>query len=185
MVELMHRYADVYSDVLEGNERYHQAFDRGDLMPLPRKSLAVLTCMDCRIDTVSVFGLDPGDAHAIRNAGARATDDAIRSLIVSTIELGVRRIAVVHHTHCGAASVTTDQLRSHVVDATGNDPAEVDFALFSDPEQALRSDVERIAACPYLPPGTIVAGFMYDVTTGRIRVATGVLEVSDPTATDD
>lgn len=177
MVELMHRYADVYSDVLEGNERYHQAFNAGDLMPLPRKQLAVLTCMDCRIDTVSVFGLDPGDAHAIRNAGARATDDAIRSLVVSTVKLGVRRIAVVHHTHCGAASVTPEQLRTDILDATGNDPEGMDFALFSDPEQALRSDVERIAACPYLPPGTLVAGFMYDVTTGRIRPTTEVMQI--------
>lgn len=171
----------VFQDLIEANSRYHQAFDAANLLPPPRRQLAVLTCMDCRIDTASVFGLDPGDAHVLRNAGARASDDAIRSLVVSTVKLEVRRIAVVHHTHCGAAAITQDLLVDEVLATTGADAHAIDFLLFDDPEQALRDDVLRLASCPYLPAGTLVAGFMYDVSTGLIRPATEILAAPDAT----
>lgn len=171
----------VFQDLIDANVRYHQAFAAGNLLPPPRRQLAVVTCMDCRIDTASVFGLDPGDAHVLRNAGARASDDVIRSLVVSTVKLDVRRIAVVHHTHCGAAATTQDLLVDEVQRTTGADPAAIDFLLFDDPEQALRADVERLATCPYFPEGTLVAGFMYDVSTGLIRPATEILRAPDAT----
>ena len=171
----------IFQDLIEANERYRQGFDAGDLLPPPRRHLAVLTCMDCRIDPASVFGLDPGDAHVLCNAGARASNDAIRSLIISTTKLGVRRIAVVHHTHCGAASTTHDEIVDEVLQTTGADPSSIDFLLFVDPAEALRSDVERLASCPYLPAGVLVAGFMYDVSTGVIKQETDILEA--PTAT--
>lgn len=169
----------VFRQLLAANEQYHRAFDKGNLLPPPLKQLAVLTCMDCRIDTASVFGLDPGDAHVIRNAGARVSDDAIRSLIVSTTMLGVRRIAVVHHTHCGAASTDEHQLRDAVLARTGHDPGAIDFLLFRDPEHALEADIERLCTCPYLPEGTLVGGFMYDVETGVLRPATPVFRIGD------
>ena len=170
----------IFQDLIEANEKYHRGFEDGDLLPLPKRQLAVLTCMDCRIDTASVFGLDPGDGHVLRNAGARASDDAIRSLIISTTKLGVRRIAVVHHTHCGAASTTHQEIVDEVRETTGANPDAIDFLLFTDPADALRSDVERLATCPFLPPGVLVAGFMYDVSTGIIAQETEILEV--PTA---
>ncbi len=171
-----------FQDLIEANERHRQGFDTGDLLPLPQRQLAVLTCMDCRIDTAAVFGLDPGDAHVLRNAGARASDDAIRSLIISTTKLGVRRIAVVHHTQCGAASTTHEQIVAAVREATGADSSAIDYLLFADPAEALRSDVERLASCPYLPHGVLVAGFLYDVTTGAIEQQTDILEVPSGTA---
>jgi len=167
----------IFHDLIEANERYRQGFDAADLLPLPKRQLAVLTCMDCRIDTASVFGLDPGDAHVIRNAGARASNDAIRSLIISTTKLGVRRIAVVHHTHCGAAATTHEELVDQVWQTTGADSSAIDYLLFTDPAEALRSDVDRLATCPYLPAGVLVAGFMYDVSTGVIKQETDILEV--------
>ncbi len=159
----MHRFADLVTS----NTRYAATFDAADLQPSPTQGLAVLTCMDCRIDTGSVFGLDPGAAHVVRNAGARATDDALRSLILSTNKLGVRRIAVVHHTYCGV-NTTFEDVRDSVQDVSGTDPAGIDFHLYADPESALLEDLDRIAACPYLPEGVPVGGFVYDVATGRI-----------------
>lgn len=169
----------VFRQLLAANEEYRRAFDKGNLLPPPLKQLAVLTCMDCRIDTASVFGLDPGDAHVLRNAGARVSDDAVRSLIVSTAKLGVRRIAVVHHTHCGAASMTEPELREAVVERTGHDPGEIDFLLFADPEHALQADIERLCTCPFLPEGTLVGGFMYDVETGVLSPSTPVYRIGD------
>jgi carbonic anhydrase len=139
--------------LIEANSRYHQAFDAANLLPPPRRQLAVLTCMDCRIDTASVFGLDPGDAHVLRNAGARASDDAIRSLVVSTVKLEVRRIAVVHHTHCGAAAITQDLLVDEVLATTGSDAHAIDFLLFDDLEQAPATTCCASRRAPTCRPG--------------------------------
>ncbi|MCU0269334.1 MAG: carbonic anhydrase [Acidimicrobiales bacterium] len=173
----------VLRDLLEANHRYHQGFRHAGLLPPPRKGLAVLTCMDCRIDTASVFGLLPGDAHVVRNAGARATDDALRSLVLSTVRLGVSRIAVVHHTNCGAIGATDDEVRTAVLATTGHDPAEagLDLWLAMDEKEALDDDVARIAGCRFLPTGTLVAGFLYDVETGLAEPATPILAVGSPT----
>ena len=128
----------------------------------------IYTCMDCRIDVHQVLGLAPGEAHVLRNAGARATDDVIRSLIKSTVQLEVERIAVVHHTDCGAAKIQLDDLRARVLDRTGHEPTDVEFHLIGDERQSIVDDVGRLCASPYLPPGTDVAGFLYDVRTGRL-----------------
>lgn len=159
----MHRFADL----VISNIHYAATFAEGDLRPSPTQGLAVLTCMDCRIDTMSVFGLDPGAAHVVRNAGARATDDALRSLILSTNKLGVRRIAVVHHTYCGV-NTSMEDVRESVRTTSGADPSAIDFALYDDPEIALLEDLERIASCPFIPEGIPIGGFIYDVATGRI-----------------
>ena len=158
----MHRFADL----LNANADHVAHFGDGDLEAPPRLRLAVLTCMDARIDAYRAFGLHSGDAHVLRNAGARVTDDMIRSLIKSTNQLGVTRVAIVHHTDCGAAKIELHSLRSRVAENTGHDPAFVDFHLIHDDDQAVLDDVEALAACPWLPPGTVVGGFMYDVRTG-------------------
>ena len=159
---------DAFKDLLDGNLAYAESFPFASLSPLPRARLAVVTCMDCRIDPLAMFGLDPGDIHVVRNAGARVTPDMIRSLIKSVNQLEVERIAVVHHTDCGAAKITLPLLRERVERATGNDPAEVDFHLIGDQTEAMASDIEALRTCPWLPVGTAVAGFLYDVTTGRV-----------------
>ena len=155
-----------FDDLIQANAEYAARFPYADLGAIPQRHLAVVTCMDCRIDVHEVLGLAPGEAHVLRNAGARASDDAIRSLIKSTIQLGVDRIAVVHHTDCGAAKIDLDDLRARVLAATGHDPVDVDFHLIADDRQSIVDDVERLCASPYLPPGTDVAGFLYDVRTG-------------------
>ena len=157
---------DAFDDILAANAAYAARFALGDLAAPPSGHLAVVTCMDCRIDPLAVLGLSVGQAHVLRNAGARVTDDVLRSLVKSVNQLGVTRIVVMHHSDCGAAKIVLSELRAKVTEATGNDPAEVDFHLIDDPEGALQADVEALRDHPYLPPGIEVAGLFYDVTTG-------------------
>jgi carbonic anhydrase len=157
---------DAFSDIIAANGTYASGFGIGRQAAPPRRHLAVVTCMDARIDPLAVFGLEVGDIHVLRNAGARVTDDVLRSLVKSVNQLEVTRIAVMHHTDCGAAKIGLPALRTKVAAATGNDPAEVDFHLIGDQDEALRLDVEAVRDCPYLPTGTEVLGLLYDVTTG-------------------
>ncbi len=157
---------DAFADLLAANADYAAGFTLGDLPAPPRRHLAVVTCMDCRIDPLAILGLTPGDAHVMRNAGARVTDDVLRSLVKSVLQLGVERVVVMHHTDCGAAKIVLAELRAVVTDVTGNDPVEVDFHLIDDPHEALRDDVDALCRHPYLPDGLEVLGLRYDVTTG-------------------
>lgn len=159
---------DVFRDLVDGNARYVESFPFADLGAIPRRNLAIVTCMDCRIDPLAIFGFEPGDVHVVRNAGARITPDMVRSLIKSVNQLEVERIAIVHHTDCGAAKITLPMLRGRVSAATGNDPADLEFHLIEDQAAAMAADIEAIRSCPYLPVGTAVAGFLYDVTTGTV-----------------
>ena len=157
---------DDFDDLTTANAAYAGTFTLGHLPAPPRRKLAVVTCMDCRIDPLAVLGLEPGDAHVLRNAGARITDDVLRSLVKSVNQLGVTRVAVMHHTDCGAAKIVLSELREKVRTITGNDPDEVEFHLIDDPDAALAADIGALRDYPYLPAGTAVAGYMYDVTTG-------------------
>lgn len=159
----------VLDDILAANARFADGFTAGDLPAPPRDHLAVLTCMDARIMPLSVFGLKIGDAHILRNAGGRVTDDVLRSLLVSTHVLGVRAIAVVHHTFCGMMTATEDELRARVQQGSGRSPGDLRFHAISDADAALREDVGRLTESGLLPPGTEVRGFEYDVQTGRLR----------------
>ena len=109
--------------------------------------------MDSRIDPLAVLGLRVGQSHVLRNAGARVTDDVLRSLVKSVNQLGVTRIVVMHHSDCGAAKIVLSELRAKVTEATGNDPAEVDFHLIDDPDAALHADVEALREPPVPAPG--------------------------------
>jgi carbonic anhydrase len=159
---------DSFKDLVDGNAEFAEAFSIADLSPIPRRHLAVVTCMDCRVDPLAMFGFETGDIHVMRNAGARITPDIIRSLIKSVNQLEVDRIAIVHHTDCGAAKIDLSGLRAKVLAATGSDPDGVEFHLIGDQASALSADVEAVRSCPYLPVGTAVAGFLYDVTTGLL-----------------
>ena len=159
-----------FKDIIEGSETYTAAFSHGGLSALPQARLVIVTCMDTRINPLAIFGLDIGEAHVLRNAGARVTPDVIRSLIKSINQLEVERVVVMHHTDCGAAKIKIDALRSAVTAATGNDPADLDFHLIAEPATALAQDIELVRSCPFLPVGTAVAGLVYDVHTGEVRV---------------
>jgi carbonic anhydrase len=129
--------------------------------PRPSRHLAVVTCMDARIDVFAALGLNLGEAHVIRNAGARVTEDVLRSLALSCHELGVDTVVVMQHTMCGLSGTTDDHLRSR----TG---ADLDFLAIEDHEASLSHDVEALAAKPYLGPVKLIAGFLYDVEGGGI-----------------
>jgi carbonic anhydrase len=155
------------STFLKANERYAASFAKGHLPMPPSRHVAVVACMDARLDPARVLGLEEGDAHVIRNAGGRAAD-AIRSLIISQQLLGTREVVVIHHTDCGMLTFTDAQLRQKVRDELG---AETDtaFLSFSDVDQSVRDDVAAIRESRLLLKGVPVAGFVYDVKTGGLR----------------
>jgi carbonic anhydrase len=127
----------------------------------PGRHLAVVTCMDARIDVFSALGLHLGEAHVLRNAGGRVTDDVLRSLALSCHVLGVDTVVVMQHTKCGLAGVTDDELRT----LTG---ADLGFFPIDDHAAALRDDIEQLTRTPFLEPLTVIAGLIYDVDSGRV-----------------
>lgn len=156
-------------DILSANRRYAETFDMGSLPIPPGRKLAVITCMDARINTASAFGLKEGDAHVIRNAGGRVSEDALRSLVISQQLLGTTSVVVIHHTDCGMVSFTNEQLREKVKDQLGVDTECLDYMPFTDLEQSVRDDVEALKSSKLLMPGTDIFGCILDVHTGRIR----------------
>jgi carbonic anhydrase len=161
----------VTDELLANNERYAAGFEKGDLAMPPAKPVAVLACMDARLDPARVLGLEEGDAHVIRNAGGVATDDAIRSLAISQRLLGTREIILIHHADCGMLTFSDDEVKDQIERDTGIRPP---FALesFRDLDAAVRQSMARIAASPFLPSKSSVRGFIYDVKSGRLREVT-------------
>ena len=160
------------ADVLAANERYAADFAKGDLPMPPGRRFAVLTCMDARIDPARALGLAEGDAHVIRNAGGRASDDAIRSLVISQELLGTREVLVIHHTDCGMLTFTDEELRQRLRDRRNLDEAtvaEIDFLPFADVAASVREDVQTLRDSPLIPDDVAIAGFIYDVHTGRLQ----------------
>lgn len=155
--------------LLAAAERYAAGFRFGDLPPPPRLAVAILTCMDARIVPHRLFGLEEGDAHVLRNAGGRASADALRSLIASTRLLGVREILVVQHTDCGMMGLDEEALRSQLRRETGADPSAIEFLSFDDLEANVRRDVATVRSSPFLAAGVAVRGFVYEVAVGRLR----------------
>lgn len=155
------------STFLKANERYAASFTKGDLPMPPSRRVAVVACMDARLDPARVLGLEEGDAHVIRNAGGRAAD-AVRSLVISQQLLGTREVVVIHHTDCGMVTFTDAQLRQKVRDELGAS-TDIAFLPFVDLEQSVRDDVTALRESPLLLRGLPVSGFIYDVKTGRLR----------------
>lgn len=159
---------------------------RGDLPVEPRRRLAVLTCMDARLDPLSDLGLSAADAHILRNAGGRVTGDVLRSLLLSWHTLGTREVLVIHHTGCGARVDDEAQLRSRLEEVTGAALGDLDLHTFADDEEAVRDDVARIRAVPFAPDGLVVRGALQDIDTGRIlEVPPDDGSVTDVRASDD
>ncbi|HLH71201.1 MAG TPA: carbonic anhydrase [Candidatus Dormibacteraeota bacterium] len=157
----------VVEELLENNRRYAQGFAKGQLPTPPAKKLAVVACMDARIDVHRILGLEEGDAHVIRNAGGVITEDAIRSLLISQRLLGTEEIVLIHHTDCGMLTFKDDDVRRQVQEETGIRPP---FALeaFDDLARDVRQSIARIQASPFIPRKN-VRGFIYDVRTGLLQ----------------
>ena len=155
--------------ILEANQAYASAFDKGALEIPPARPVLVLTCIDARLDPARMLGLEIGDAHVLRNAGGRATGDAIRSALISSWLLGTREYLVIHHTDCGMTKFTDDVLHGMIRDATGVDVSDDEYLAFSDVDQSVRDDVARLRDVKTLPEGVTVAGLVYDVRTGELR----------------
>jgi carbonic anhydrase len=152
---------------LEANRRYAASFTKGHLPMPPARRVAVVACMDARLDPARILGLEEGDAHVVRNAGGR-TADAIRSLVISQQLLGTREVVVLHHTDCGMLTFTDEELKQKL---RKDLEAETDIAFlpFSDIEKSVRDDVEAIRRSPLLLPNVPVSGFVYDVKTGGLQ----------------
>jgi carbonic anhydrase len=153
----------------QADERHAASFEQDDV-PTPGRKIAVVACMDARLDLAKFFGPEEGVAHIIRNAGGRAAD-AIRSLVISQHLLGTRAIAVIHHTDCGMLTFTEEQLQQKLYDEM-HVQAEMDFLPFTDLEQSVRDDVQIIKDSPLLIAGMPVRGYIYDLRTGRLHEVT-------------
>jgi carbonic anhydrase len=153
--------------LIENNRQYASSFDKGALPLPPALKLAVLACMDARLDVHKILGLREGDAHVIRNAGGVATDDAIRSLVISQRLLGTEEVVLIHHTGCGMLTFGDDEVKAQIESETGIRPH---FALeaFADLEKDVRQSIARIKASPFIPRKESVRGFVYDVGNGTL-----------------
>jgi carbonic anhydrase len=157
----------VFDELIAANARFAERRSP-QLFPMPpARRLAILTCMDARLDTGRAFGIAEGDAHVIRNAGGRARD-ALRSLVISQRLLGTRAVAVVHHTDCGMLTFTNPVLHAKVKQDLGTDASGIDFLPFSSVEQSVQEDVALLESSPLLDPATVIRGFIYDVRTGLV-----------------
>jgi carbonic anhydrase len=158
----------MFDDVLSANARYRAGFHDSGLQGVAAKGLAVLTCIDSRIDPLAMLGLEPGDAKIIRNAGARVTDDALRSLVLAANLLGVNRVCLVQHTSCAMVGATEKELRARIGTQRGVDASGWSFLTMTDQQRTLQGDIDKIEACELLPSDLVVGGFLYDVHTGEL-----------------
>ncbi len=166
------RFVSTVLDELVAAAAAHEANFAGPPAGIPAKHAAIVTCMDARIDTLRIFGLGPGEAHILRNAGGLVTDDVLRSLVLSQRALGTREVLLMHHTRCGMLGLDEGELRAQIVAETGAPPPYA-FGAFDDLDEAVRSAIARVREHPFLPHRDRVRGFVYDVDTGRLREVSG------------
>jgi carbonic anhydrase len=160
----------LFEDVLSANKEYQKTFDLAGIAPKAARELAVVTCIDSRIAPLPLLGLEPGDAKIMRNAGGRVTPDVLRSLTLAVHLLGVRRIAVIHHTNCKMASASDPEIRAALAEATGRDTEGFEPLALPNPELGLDQDLAAIRTYEFLPDGIPCAGFVYDVHSGELRL---------------
>jgi carbonic anhydrase len=161
-------HMDTIDALLENNQSFATGLAAHHLDLEPRRHLAIVTCMDSRLDVFAALGLGQGEAHVLRNAGGVITDDVIRSLAISQRRLGTREVMLIHHTDCGMEKVTDDGFREELRDGTGVAPS---FAIesFGDVDADVRQSILRVRRCPFLPHREVVRGFVYDVDTHLLR----------------
>jgi carbonic anhydrase len=160
---------EFFQDVLNANYSFAQTFQHSELTGTARKGLAIVTCMDSRISPLAVVGMQAGDAKILRNAGARVTDDVLRTLVLASYLLGVNRVLVMPHTDCRMASADEATIHATIKDQFGVDTRSLEFRTVSDQRSALTIDVTRIRTYPLLQKGVSVAGAIYNVSTGKLE----------------
>ena len=161
----------VTDELLQNNERYAASFVNGDLPPPPAKGVAIVACMDARLNVYGMLGLEEGDAHVIRNAGGVITDDEIRSLTISQRLLGTREVILIHHTDCGMLTFTDEELKEQIQQEVGIKP-HFPLETFADLEEDVRQSIRRIQVSPFISHKDSVRGFIYEVESGRLREVT-------------
>ena len=160
---------DDFADVLLSNEEFVREFSHSELTGTARKGLAIVTCMDSRISPLAAVGMQAGDAKILRNAGARVTDDVLRTLVLASYLLGVNRVLVMPHTDCRMASADEATIHATIKDQYGVDTSSLEFRTVSNQRDALAEDVARIRTYPLLQKGVSVAGAIYNVSTGQLE----------------
>ncbi len=161
---------DTFADVVAANSKFVSSFEDEHLTGTARKGLAIVTCMDSRITPLAVVGMKSGDAKILRNAGARVTDDVLRTLVLATYLLAVDRVLVMPHTDCRMASGDEESIHASIESKHGIDTRSVEFKMVTDQRAALASDVASIRAYSILPKNLVVAGAIFDVHTGKLEL---------------
>ena len=158
-----------FADVIANNEQFVKDFSDQHLTGIAAQKLAIITCMDSRISPLEIVGMNPGDVKILRNAGARVTDDVLRTLMLASFLLGVERVLVMPHTECKMASATEEQIHAEILQNHGVDTRSIEIRTVANQLDALKQDVQRIRTYPLLAPGVTVAGAVYDVHTGKLN----------------
>lgn len=157
-----------FEQFMQANQAYVALHGELNLPIKPKTRVAIVTCMDSRLHVAQALGLALGDAHILRNAGGRVTDDVIRSLVISQQQMGTREIVVLHHTDCGAQTFNNEDFQEHLKCELGVDVSGQDFLPFQDVEESVREDIKLLRECPLIPDDVIISGAVYDVDTGRM-----------------
>jgi carbonic anhydrase len=159
-----------FDDVLTANERFAASYEKGRLKGTAARGLAVVTCMDSRIDPLALLGLEKGDAKFLRNAGARVTDDVLRTLVLAVHLLEVDRVMIMAHTDCRMTKASEQDIHDEMRKRAGLDTRSLDFGAIEDQRLVLTNDVQRIRSSPYLPKSVAAIGCLYDLDTGRLDI---------------
>ena len=157
-----------FEQFMQANQAYVALHGQLNLPIKPKTRVAIVTCMDSRLHVAQALGLALGDAHILRNAGGRVTDDMIRSLVISQQQMGTREIVVLHHTDCGAQTFQNEEFQEHLKTELGVDVSNQDFLPFQDVEESVREDMQLLRECPLIPDDVVISGAVYDVDTGRM-----------------
>lgn len=158
-----------FENFLKANQAYVELHGDLHLSIKPKTKVAIVTCMDSRLHVAPALGLALGDAHILRNAGGRVTEDMIRSLVISQQQMGTREIVVLHHTDCGAQTFNNEDFQEHLKCELGVDVSGQDFLPFQDIDESVREDMKLLRECPLIPDDVIISGAVYDVDTGGMR----------------
>ena len=158
-----------FENFLKANQAYVELHGDLHLSIKPKTKVTIVTCMDSRLHVAPALGLALGDAHILRNAGGRVTEDMIRSLVISQQQMGTREIVVLHHTDCGAQTFNNEDFQEHLKCELGVDVSGQDFLPFQDIDESVREDMKLLRECPLIPDDVIISGAVYDVDTGSMR----------------
>ena len=158
-----------FENFLKANQAYVELHGDLHLSIKPKTKVAIVTCMDSRLHVAPALGLALGDAHILRNAGGRVTEDMIRSIVISQQQMGTREIVVLHHTDCGAQTFNNEDFQEHLKCELGVDVSGQDFLPFQDIDESVREDMKLLRECPLIPDDVIISGAVYDVDTGSMR----------------